>query len=246
MAKAYGVTAVDKITGEGTLNLDIHANGPLHAVTSNELMKALNGSVNSNFNNMRYAGTDISHELASITGFLQGKETDHGFTSISRMTGNILVKDGIAQTNNLQALLDIGNVAASGTANLVTQALNLRMNVVLSKAFSQQVGGTGIGGDMNTALSNNEGELVIPVMVTGTLQHPVFTPDWQKVAQMKLKGLVPNLNNPADAVAGVLGLFGQKAGANRTQPSQQQQQQQPQQANPLQQVIDIYGNKKNK
>ena len=249
MAKAYGVTAVDKITGEGTLNLDVHANGPVHALTSDEIMRALNGSLNPNFNNMRYSGTDISHELASIAGFLKGNGKDQGFTSISRMTGNIAVKNGIAQTNNLQALLEIGNVAASGTANLVNQALNLRVNVVLSKEFSQQVGGTGIGGYMNTALSNNEGELVIPVMVTGTLQHPVFTPDLQKVAQMKLKGLVPNLNNPADAVAGVLGLFGQKAGGNRTQPSQQQQQQQqqqPQQANPFQQVIDIFGNKKNK
>jgi len=237
MAKAYGVTAVDKITGEGTLNLDIHANGPVHKVTSDEIMKALNGSVIPNFNNMRYSGTDISHELASIAGFLQANETGQGFTSISRMTGNILVKDGIAQTNNLQALLEIGKVAASGTANLVTQALNLRANVVLSKEFSQHVGGTGIGGYMSTALANNEGELVIPVMVTGQVQHPLFTPDLQKVAQMKLKGLVPNFNNPSNAVAGVLGRFGQKGG-NQAQPQQQQQ------TNPAQQIIDIFGKKK--
>ena len=244
MAKAYGVTAVDKITGEGTLNLDIHANGPVHKVTSDEIMKALNGSVNPNFNNLRYSGTDISHELAAIAGFLQANERDQGFTSISRMTGNILVKDGIAQTNNLQALLEIGKVAASGAANLVNQALNLRVNVVLSKEFSQHVGGTGIGGYMTTALSNNEGELVIPVMVTGTVQHPVFTPDVQKVAQMKLKGLVPNFNNPSNAVAGIMGLIGQKGG-NRQQQQQAQPQQQPQ-PNPVQQVIDIFGNKKKK
>jgi hypothetical protein len=192
---------------------------------------------------MRYSGTDISHELASIAGFLQANETGQGFTSISRMTGNILVKDGIAQTNNLQALLEIGKVAASGTANLVTQALNLHANVVLSKEFSQHVGGTGIGGYMSTALANNEGELVIPVMVTGTVQHPLFTPDLQKVAQMKLKGLVPNFNNPSNAVAGILGRFGQKEG-NQAQQPQQQQQTNP--ANPAQQIIDIFGNKKKK
>jgi uncharacterized protein involved in outer membrane biogenesis len=243
MAKAYGVSAADKITGEGTLNLDIHANGPVHKVTSEEIMKALNGSLNPNFNNMRYSGSDISHEVSSIAGFLQANETDHGFTSISRMTGNILVKDGIAQTNNLQALLEIGKLAASGTANLVTQTLNLRVNVVLSKEFSQRVGGTGIGGYMSTALANNAGELVIPIMVTGTVQHPMFTPDVQKVAQMKLKGLVPNFNNPSDAVAGVLGLFGQKGRNQAQQPQQQQPQQQP---NPAQQIIDIFGNKKKK
>jgi hypothetical protein len=241
MAKAYGVTALDKITGEGTLNLDIHANGPVHHLTSDEIMTALNGNLNPNFNNMRYSGSDLSHEVSSIAGFLQANETDQGFTSISRMTGNILLRGGIAQTNNLQGVLEIGKVAASGTTNLVTQTLNLRVNVVLSKAFSQKVGSTGIGGYMSTALANNEGELVIPVMVTGTVQHPVFTPDVQKVAQMKLKGLVPNFNNPSDAVAGVLGLFGQKGG-NRTQP----QQPQPQQPSPVQQIIDIFGNKKNK
>jgi hypothetical protein len=96
---------------------------------------------------------------------------------------------------------------------------------------------------MSTALANNAGELVIPVMVTGTVQHPVFTPDVQKLAQMKLKGLVPNFNNPSDAVAGVLGLFGQKGGTRAQQPQQQQPQQQ---LIPAQQIIDIFGNEKNK
>jgi hypothetical protein len=29
---------------------------------------------------------------------------------------------------------------------------------------------------VNTALANNQGEIVIPATVTGTLQHPVFGP----------------------------------------------------------------------
>jgi uncharacterized protein involved in outer membrane biogenesis len=239
MAKAYGVTALDKITGAGTLNLDIHARGPIREVTSAEIMKALNGNLNLNFNNMRYFGSDISHELSSIAGFLKANEKDQGFTNISRMTGNIVVKNGIAQTNNLQALLEVGNVGAAGTANLVTQALDLRVNAVLSKAFSQQVGGTGIAGYMNTALANNEGELVIPVIVSGTFEHPRFAPDMQKVAQMKLKGLVPNFNNPSAGMAGLLGgLAGQKGG-NQTQQEQQQ-------ANPVQQIMDLFGGKKKK
>ena len=57
------------------------------------------------------------------------------------MTGTILVKSGIAQTNNLQAHLDIGNVGATGTANLVSQTLNMQLTAVLVKAFTQQVGG---------------------------------------------------------------------------------------------------------
>ena len=241
-AKAYGVTGLDKITGAGTLKMDLHAAGPLQALTSAEVVKTLNGTLNLNFNNMRYAGGDIGYQLASIGGFLKPGEKDQGFTNISRMTGDIAVKNGFAQTNNLLATLDIGNVGVAGTTNLVNEALDLRVTAVLSKDFSQRAGGTGIGGYMNTALANNQGELVIPAIVTGTFESPKFTPDLQKVAQMKLKGLVPNLNNPSGGVAGILGgLLGQKSGA-QAQP----QQEQGQQSNPVQQLIDIFGNKKNK
>ena len=221
--------------------MDLHAAGPLQALTSAEVVKALNGTLNLNFNNVRYAGSDIGYQLASIGGFLKPSEKDQGFTNISRMTGDIAVKNGFAQTNNLLATLDIGNVGVAGTTNLVNEALDLRVTAVLSKDFSQRAGGTGIGGYMSTALANNQGELVIPAIVTGTFENPKFTPDLQKVAQMKLKGLVPNLNNPSGGVAGILGgLLGQKGGS-QTQQQPQQEQQQP---NPVQQLFDIFGNKK--
>ncbi|PYX87445.1 MAG: hypothetical protein DMG68_11715 [Acidobacteria bacterium] len=249
MAKAYGVKGVEKLNGQGTLNLDAHASGPLQSISSNDIMRALNGTMNLNFNNVRYSGADISHQLASIAGFLKMNPNDKGFSDILKMTGNILVRNGIAQTNNLQALLDIGNVGMTGTANLVDQTLNLHVLAVLSIDFSQKMGGTGIGGYLQTALANNQGELVIPAVVTGTFQNPRFAPDVQQVAQMKLKGLVPNFNNPQGAVQGLLGgLLGQK-GANPAQPQQPgqvQPQQQPQ--NQLQdqvnQVIGLFGGKK--
>lgn len=239
MAKAYGVTGLDKISGAGTLKMDLHAAGPLQDLTSAEVVMALNGTLNLNFNNMRYAGSDIGYQLASIGGFLKPSEKDKGFTDISRMTGDIAVKNGFAQTNNLLATLDIGNIGVAGTTNLVNEGLDLRVTAVLSKDFSTRAGGTGIGGYMSTALANNQGELVIPAIVGGTFESPKFTPDLQKVAQMKLKGLVPNLNNPSGNVAGLLGgLLGQKGG---TQAQPQQEQQQP---NPVQQLIDIFGDKK--
>ena len=191
MAKAYGVSGLDKLSGAGTLALDMHATGPLQSITSDEIMRALNGNVNLNFNNVRYSGVDIGHQLASVGQFLnsaQSLQKDQGFTNILKMTGNVVVRNGMAQTNNLQALLDVANVGITGNANLVSQALNLDVTAVLSKGFSQQVGGTSIAGYMNTALANNQGELVIPATVTGTFQHPVFGPNVQKIAQMKAKG----------------------------------------------------------
>jgi AsmA protein len=233
MAKAYGVTSLDKISGAGNLNLDMHAAGPVQSFSSNELVKALNGTINLNFNNMRYTGVDVAHQLTSLLGSGHAASKDQGFTNILKMTGAILVKNGIATTSNLQAALDIGNVGGVGTANLASQTLNMQVNAVLSKAFSQQIGGGGVGGFMNTALANSQGELVIPATVTGTFQNPKFAPDVQKMAQMKLKGLIPSGDNPLGSLLG--GMTGQKGQA----PAAGQQQQ-----NPVNQVMGLFGTKK--
>ena len=234
MAKAYGVTSLDKVSGAGNLSLDMHAAGPVQSFSSDEVVKALSGTINLNFNNVRYAGVDVAHQLTSLLGSGQSASKDQGYTNILKMTGAILVKNGIATTNNLQATLDIGNVGAVGTANLASQTLNMQANAVLTKAFSQQVGSAGIGSFMNTALANSQGELVIPATITGTFQNPKFAPDVQKMAQMKLKGLIPSGDNPLGSLLG--GLTGQKG----QQPAAGQQQQQ----NPVNQVLGLFGTKK--
>jgi len=232
MAKAYGVTSLDKMSGAGNLAVDMHAAGPVQSMSSDQLVKALNGTINVNFNNVRYAGVDISHQLLSMIGSGQtGK--DQGFTNIQKMTGTILVKNGIAQTNNLQATLDIGNVGATGTANLATQILNMQLTAVLSKAFTQQLGGAAGGNYMSAALANSQGELVIPAIVGGTFQNPKIMPDVQKIAQMKLKGLMPTADNPLGGASSILGgVTGQKG----QQPGQQQ--------NQVNQIMGLFGNKK--
>jgi AsmA protein len=233
MAKAYGVTSLDKVSGAGNLSLDMSAAGPLQSLSSDQIAKALNGTINVNFNNVHYAGVDVSHQLLSMIGSSQAGK-DQGYTNVQKLTGTILVKGGVAQTSNLQALLDIGNVGATGTANLSSQTLNMQMTAVLSKSFAQQAGGTAVGGYMTTALANNQGELVIPAIVTGTFQNPKITPDLQKIAQMKLKGLMPTADNPLGGASSILGgLTGQKA-----QPAAGQQQ------NPVNQIMGLFGNKK--
>jgi uncharacterized protein involved in outer membrane biogenesis len=235
MAKAYGVTSLDKVSGAGSLSVDMHAVGPVQSLSGDQIVKALNGNIDVNFNNVRYAGVDISHQLLSMIGTTKAPQKDQGFTNVLKMTGTIPVKNGIAQTNNLQATLDIGNVGAVGTANLASQTLNMQLTAVLSKAFTQQVGGAGVGGYMSTALANSQGELVVPATVTGTFQNPKVAPDIQKMAQMKLKGLIPTGDNPLGGASSILGgLTGQKGKqpANGQQPS------------PVNQVLGLFGKKK--
>jgi hypothetical protein len=131
-----------------------------------------------------------------------------------------------------------------------------------------------VGGLMQTALANNRGELVIPVVITGTFDKPQVAPDMQKVAQMKLQNLLPTTGNPGSLSAGILGglkggntgaaagglggLVGTITGQQQQQPAQQQgqpvaspqnpppQQQQQQPADAINQALQgLTGGKKN-
>ena len=243
MAKAYGVKGLDKVSGAGVLNLDMHAKGPVKSITAAEIIKTLNGTVNLNLNNLKYSGANIIQQLGSIGGFASTAHAAQGVTEISKMTGDIVIRNGIAQTNNLQAQLDVGSIGLAGTANLLDQTLNMRATAVLSQAFSQQVGGNSIAGLMNTALANKQGQLVIPCLVTGTLSDPKFTPDVQQVAQMKLKGLMPDANNPSSAVGVLQKLLGNRNSGSRAPPQNQgqtpNQEQQQQKPNAAQQILDM-------
>jgi hypothetical protein len=107
----------------------------------------------------------------------------------------------------------------------------------MSQQFSQRAGGNNVGGFMKTALANNQGELVIPATITGTFSHPIFAPDVQQVAQMKLKGLLPSGSNPASLTNTLQSVLG---GAKNQPPGQQSQSpgQQQQIQNPAGQILE--------
>lgn len=243
IAKAYGVTSLDNLKGEGSLGLKMRLSGTLHSLSGDSMLRGIDGVTVIDFNNLRISGTNLSQEISKVGGFLkpagQGKA---GFTDISKMTGHFTINNGVAQTDDLKAALDLGTIGVTGAADLASQRLDLHVNAVVAQKVSQQVGGTEIGGYMKTVLANGQGELVIPVLVTGTFQSPRVSPDLQVFAQMKLKGLIPTSNNPAGGLAAILGgVLGGKGGEQQGQQPKTQQQPQAQKPapDPLQQMIDI-------
>jgi uncharacterized protein involved in outer membrane biogenesis len=183
-----------------------NVNASFSSSSANNIARSLNGTLAINLTNGKLMNLDLLHELASVGKFVGGNfAAPKNFTDLVSLTGNFDVKNGVAQTNNLKAVIDGGTLAAAGLINLADQSLNLHVNAVLNKALSQQVGGTQVGGFMNTALANNQGELVLPVIITGTFQHPQVAPDVQQIAQMKLKNLLPSTKNPGQLTQGILG-----------------------------------------
>ena len=212
-----------KQTLYGLLNSNVNAT--FSSTSANEIARSLNGQLVLDLTDGKLMNVDMLHELASVGKFLGSSgvpAAPKGFTNVAQLSGNFDVKNGLAQTNNLKAVIDGGTMAATGLVNLADQSLNMHVTAVLNKALSQQVGGTQIGGFMNTALANNEGELVIPVIVTGTFQHPAVAPDLQQLAQMKLKNLLPTSKNPGQLTTGIVGqiLGGKNQGQNGGQQPQ--------------------------
>lgn len=208
---------------------------------SSNFARTLNGKINLNLLNGKIANMDLLYELASIGKFLQSGKQSEPFTNVARLTGDFDVKNGIARTDNLNALIDGGSMAARGAVNLVDQTLDLQVTAVLSQGFSQSVGGTGIGGYLNTALANTKGELVMPVNITGSFSKPKITPDLQRLAKMRLENLVPSSGNPGAFTTGILdAIMGKKQPPANADPNAPQP---PQQKGGLGGILDALGGK---
>jgi AsmA protein len=219
----------DSITG--TLNATV--NQTFATPPSGDVAQTLNGPFGFTLTNGKFLKLDLVNELGKIAKF---GAPSKGYTSVSSMSGTFDVRSGVANTNDLKAALDVGSMAATGTINLVNEALGLHITAVLDKSFSQSVGGSSVGGFMTTALGNKNGELVLPVIVTGTMGHPVVAPDVQKIAQMKVNNLIPSAmgllqGGGKGGASGIVGSLlgggqapqGQQAGKPAQQPSQEQQ-----------------------
>jgi hypothetical protein len=191
---------------------------------SGDIAQTLNGTLAMTLANGKIMKLDLPGELSKIGKF--GGVQPKGYTAISQMSGTFNIKNGVADTNDMKAALDIGTMAANGIINLVSQDLNMHVTAVLNKGFSQQVGGTGIGGYLNTALANKNGELVLPVLITGNMNHPMVAPDVQQIAKMKVNNLLPTAGGILNSKGGNNNL-GSLVGGLLGAPQQQQQQGQP-------------------
>jgi uncharacterized protein involved in outer membrane biogenesis len=198
-------------------------------VSSDRLPATLNGTVNFNVTNGQLKNVNILNELAKVGKFLGSAPGQGGSsTALRKLSGTLNIVNGVASTNNLTAALDAGSLSANGNMNLVNQGLDMHMTAALASGASQAVGGSKVGGYLNTALANNKGELVIPVIVTGTMSSPKFAPDAQALAKMKLNHLLPSAGGllggggAGGVVNGLLGGGGQQGAAQKQQPNNTQ------------------------
>ena len=231
------------------------ATGDTSFTGSGQMARSLDGSVVLDLRDGKIANMDLLYEIANAAKFLAYKQKMRPFTNVASLTGHVDLKNGVARAENLKAVISEGTLAATGSASLVDQSLNLRVTAVLSPEFSKEVGGTSVGGYLTTALANNKGELVAPLIVTGTFEQPRFAPDFEKIARMKLENLAPSLSDPGGLTQGILGaILGKKdkTGSGQQPPGEPEQTETKKEpaakpANPLEDVLGaILGQQKKK
>ena len=182
---------------------------------------SLNGTMSLNIPEGRIAHMDLMHEIGALARIIKGDDGDQQITKIRDLRARFSVSNGVAHTSDLTAAIDDdATIAGTGSINLVNQALNLRLTAVLSREFSDFAGGTRVGGIMTTVLANQRGELVVPMLVTGTMPHPQFAPDVERIAEMKLRNLVPDLRNPQKLSTAIEGIVGTITGRGAKPPAQ--------------------------
>ena len=224
-----------KNTVYGTLAADTDLRFAL--ASSNELTRTLNGVLSFNLANGVIKNVNIMNEVEKVGKFLKAApsgDSTQGGTAIKKFAGTLNIVNGVATTNNLTGVLNAGSISANGTLNLASQDINMHMSAVLASSTSQAVGGSGVGGFMNTVLSNKQGELVVPVLVTGNMSHPTITPDAAAMAQMKLSKMLPTTGGLGGALGGILG--------GQQKPGSADAKQQPQ--NPLDSILNGFKKKK--
>jgi AsmA protein len=221
------------------------ANGQTNftASSAGDVARTLDGKVNLDLREGKINNMDLMYEIASAGKFLAVGRKMKPYTDLVQLAGDLDINDGVVRTDNLKAVISDGRMAATGTANLVDQSLNLRVTAVLSKEFSEEAGGTNVGGYLTTALANKNGELVVPLIVTGTFEKPRFAPDLGKIAQMKLENLAPTLSNPGELTSVLGAILGKKGKDGKQEPGADGDAA-PQ--DPLGGILDALGGKKKK
>lgn len=171
------LSAVSPVKNELFGSLNATTNLKFALVSSNELPKTLNGTVDFAVANGELKNVNILSEVAKVSKFLNAStapSSSGSSTALKQFSGTLNIASGVATTNNLKAVTDSGSLAANGSLNLVNEGIDMHMAATLGKG------------------------LTLPVLVTGTTSHMMFAPDMQGLAKMKL-------GNVGGALNGLLG-----------------------------------------
>lgn len=138
-----------KIAGVGNVKMSASAEGN----NRDEIISHLNGATEFSLNKGVLEGVDINYIIHSADSVINKQPIvppANDLTSFDSFTGGLIIKNGVAETNNLKLLAPSFKAEGTGSVNLLYQGVNLQLQVT-----------------PQNAQTNWE----IPVIVTGSLSR---------------------------------------------------------------------------
>ena len=166
-----------RFSGRGNVTARLSARGR----GADQILRTLNGHVAVNLVNGAIEGVDLwgdvnraqalvqTHSLAAAAGAGTGGA---GRTTFDAFKASADIVDGVASTKDLTIASRNLHVTGQGTTNLVTHAIDYRLNVTILKAPT---------GTAGPALAD------VPVSITGSMTDPKVRPDIAGIAKARLQ-----------------------------------------------------------
>ena len=145
--------------------------------SADTIKQTLNGDGQLQFNDGAIVGIDLAGMVrnAKAAFGLAQKPSERPRTDFAELSSPFTLKNGIFNTPQTSLKSPLIRVVAAGTANLVSEALDFRVE--------PKVVGT-IKGQGDT---DQRSGLMVPVLVTGTFSKPQFAPDLAGMAKKQLE-----------------------------------------------------------
>lgn len=146
--------------GETKLSIDGLGEVALQGATSgqghDQMLSHLNGTADFSIHNGVVKGVDLNYLLQSADALINKKPitglTNSDQTTFESLTGAALIKNGVANTNNLLLTAPAFSAKGNGSINLLYQAINFQLQVTPAQSARTQ--------------------WEIPILITGSLNRP--------------------------------------------------------------------------
>ncbi len=152
------------------------------------IKKTLNGNGQIRFNDGAIIGIDLAGMIRNVKAAfgLEQKPAQRPRTDFAELDSPFSIKQGLVHTPQTSLKSPLIRIIAAGNANLVTEALDFRVEPKVVGTIKGQ-------GD-----SADRSGLMVPVMVSGTFSKPRFAPDLAGVAKKQLQDTLLGTEKPAD------------------------------------------------
>ena len=185
------------IYGMLSLDMDLKGNGS----GFEEITKNLKGGAKLNLLKGWIVTFNLSQQIGTL-GRLVGFSSDQSGTEITECAGDFQVSDGRASTDNLRLRTPTGLMQAKGSFGF-DKTVDFQILAELPSATTKKYANINPLLDLANAtfFRNDQGNLVLPLRMTGTVASPHFALD-SKLVQESLKRR--GLNQALDSIKGLL------------------------------------------